>query len=97
MKKQSSSNSSSSDRESSSGLKLLDNKYSIIRNLGGTVNTRAHLVRDITNSEILVIKIAQKDEKEKLEREYDFLISFDHANIIKPHIFDEDEGSNEKV
>jgi len=68
-------------------LKLLDNKYSVIKNLGGTVNTKAHLVRDITSSEILAIKIAQKEEKGELEREYDFLSSFDHSNIIKPHIF----------
>lgn len=87
MKKQGSSNSSSSDRDGSPFLKLLDNKYSIIKNLGGTVNTKAHLVRDITNSETLAIKIAQKEEKEELEREYDFLWSFDHSNIIKPHIF----------
>ena len=87
MKKQGSSNSSSSDREGSHRLKLLDNKYSIIKNLGGNVNTKAHLVRDITSSETLAIKIAQKEDKGELEREYDFLSSFDHPNIIKPHIF----------
>lgn len=70
-----------------STLKLLDNKYSVIKNLGGTVNTKAHLVRDIASSEILAIKIAQKEEKGELEREYDFLSTFDHPNIIRPHIF----------
>jgi len=86
-KKESSSNSSSSSKEGSHILKLLDNKYAIIKNLGGTVNTRAHLVKDITNSETLAIKIAQKEDKEELEKEYDFLASFDNPNIIKPHIF----------
>ena len=62
-------------------------KTTLIKNLGGTVNTKAHLVRDITSSEILAIKIAQKEEKEELEKEYDFLSSFDHPNIIKPHIY----------
>lgn len=85
--KKDSSNSSSSEKESSPRLKLLDQKYSIIRNLGGTVNTKAHLVRDVTNSDILAIKIAEKEEKEELEKEYDFLSAFDHPNIIKPHIF----------
>lgn len=85
--KKSSSNSSSSERESSGSWKVLDQKYSILRNLGGTVNTKAHLVRDITTSDILAIKIAQKEEKEELEREYDFLTSFDHPNIIKPFIY----------
>lgn len=58
-----------------------------MKNLGGTVNTKAHLVKDITTWEKLAIKIAQKEEKEELEREYDFLSTFDHPNIIKPHIF----------
>lgn len=87
MNKRSSSHSSSSDKEPGSAPKLLDNKYSIIKNLGGTVNTKAHLVRDVTCAEILAIKIAQKEEKDELEREYDFLASFDHPNIIKPHIY----------
>ena len=85
--KKSCSNSSSSDKDTSPRLKLLDQKYSIIRNLGGTINTKAHLVKDVTNSDILAIKIAQKEEKGELEREYDFLSTFDHSNIIKPHIF----------
>ncbi|CAI2373864.1 unnamed protein product [Moneuplotes crassus] len=85
--KKSSSNSSSSERETSGSLKILDQKYSIIRNLGGTVNTKAHLVKDIITSDILAIKIAQKEEKDELEREYDFLTSFDHPNIIKPFIY----------
>jgi hypothetical protein len=87
MNKQGSSHSSSSESEGKERPKLLDNKYLIIKNLGGTIRTKAHLVRDITTSETLAIKIAQKEEKEELEREYDFLSSFDHVNIIKPHIF----------
>jgi serine/threonine protein kinase len=66
---------------------MLDNKYMIIKNLGGTVTTRAHLVKDVTCNETLAIKIAEKGEKAELEQEYDFLSSFDHPNIIKPHIF----------
>lgn len=66
---------------------MLDNRYLILKNLGGTVNTMAHLVKDVTCSETLVIKIAEKGEKEGLEQEYDFLTSFEHPNIIKPHIF----------
>lgn len=87
MNKKSSSQSSSSDKEQVSAPRLLDNKYSIIKNLGGTVNTKAHLVRDVTCAEILAIKIAQKEEKDELEREYEFLSTFDHPNIIKPHIY----------
>lgn len=87
MNKRKSSHSSSSEKEVVNTVRLLDNKFSIIKNLGGTVNTKAHLVRDITSNEILAIKIAQKEEKEELEKEYDFLSSFDHQNIIKPHIF----------
>lgn len=87
MNKRSSSHSSSSDKEPGSAPKLLDNKYSIIKNLGGTVSTKAHLVRDVTTAEILAIKIAQKEEKDELEKEFDFLSSFDHPNIIRPNIF----------
>lgn len=87
MNKRSSSHSSSSENEGRTCPRLLDNKYSIIKNLGGTVKTKAHLVKDITCAETLAIKIADKEEKEELEREYDFLSSFDHPNIIKPHIF----------
>lgn len=87
MNKQASSHSSSSDSSRETNLKMLDNKYSVIKNLGGSVSTKAHLVRDITSSETIAIKIAQKEEKEELEREYDFLNSLDHPNIIKPHLF----------
>lgn len=87
MNKCSSSHSSSSEKEVVSCPRMLDNRYCIVKNLGGTVNTKAHLVRDITCSQTLAIKIAQKEEKEELEREFDFLNSLDHPNIIKPHIF----------
>jgi uncharacterized beta-barrel protein YwiB (DUF1934 family) len=87
MNKLASRHSSSSDGSRETNLKMLDNKYSVIKNLGGTVSTKAHLVRDITSAETLAIKIAQKEEKEELEREYDFLSSLDHPNIIKPHLF----------
>jgi len=87
MNKRSSSHSSSSDNETRMVPKILDNKYSIIKNLGGTVHTKAHLVKDIATSETLAIKIAEKGEKEELEREYDILSCLDHPNIIKPHLF----------
>lgn len=87
MNKKWSSHGSSSDNEQRATPRLLDNKYSIIKNLGGTISTKAHLAKDITNSEKLAIKIAEKSEKEELEREYDLLCSFDHPNIIRPHIF----------
>jgi serine/threonine protein kinase len=87
MNKRSSSHSSSSDSDQKPLPKMLDNKYMIIKNLGGTVNTRAHLVKDINGSETLAIKIAEKGEKQELEKEYDILSSFDHPNIIKPHVF----------
>lgn len=87
MNKRSSSHSSSSDSDGKPTPKVLDNKYIILKNLGGTVNTRAHLVKDISASETLAIKIAEKGEKEELEKEYDILSSFDHPNIIKPHVF----------
>lgn len=51
------------------------------------MHTRAHLAKDLATFDTLVIKIVEKDEKEELEQEYDFLSMLDHPNIIKPYLY----------
>lgn len=86
MNKRSSSD-SSSENDGRSVPQTLDGKYTIVRNFGGTIETMAHLAVDNVSSEQLVVKIGQKGEKEELEREFDFLHSLEHPNLIKPYMF----------